>query len=252
MIVRLAVLALVMCMGPGCSDDPVPVDAAPPDPTDAQPADAAMPDASAGLPLAGFGGLEGTCGTIDSAALTSPEPQLLHNALDFANMPYNDGLLAELSAGGQEIYNDGNAGGSSIYSEMFAHEVLHRCELAQLLKTENEIIYDTQGKITDFLVEIQEHKVGVSVTRAFRFPPGDPYTEAHADELLRDKLADVQESSANVAAEDAWVKQILHILAYEPMHAASLEAAYDALEPAVRADTIVVVTVTHGQDDFMY
>ncbi len=214
--------------------------------------DAAAPDATAGPPLPGFGAISGDCGLVDGTLLDSPEPLLLRNAIDFADRPFTEDDLAELSAGGREIYLDGNAGGSSIYSEIFAYEVLQRCELAHLLKTETEIIYDTQGVITDLLTEIDGRKIGVSVTRAFGFPPEDPYTVAQARALLEDKLADVLASSDNVSAEDAWVKQILHVLAYEPMHADSVVTAHAEIDPALRADTIVVVTVTDGMDDFMY
>lgn len=221
--------------------------------SDSRPAlDSGLTDAATGVPLAGFGVISGDCGPLDGDDLDSPEPGLVHNTIDFASTPYHDGLLTELSAGAQKIYSDGNAGGSSIYSEMFAYEVLHRCELAALLKTENEIVYDTPGKITDFLAEIDTRKIGVSVTRAFRFPPDQPYTVELATTLLEDKLADILDSSANVSAKDAWRKQILHIMAYEPMHVQSLDTAYAGLDPALAADTLVVVTLTDGQDDFMY
>jgi hypothetical protein len=70
-----------------------------------------------------------------------------------------------VSAGAQEILAEGTAGGSSGYSEAFAFEVLHRCEGAELIKSETEIVYDTPGALTDILVRIDGMPVGVSVTR---------------------------------------------------------------------------------------
>lgn len=246
-------------MPAGCSDDAGGADAvaaidaaAAIDATEQGPDAAADIDGGALLPRPGFGAISGQCGTIDGMDLGSPDPQLIHNVIDFADMPYTDADLGQLTAGGQEIYNDGNAGGSSLYSEIFAYEVLDRCELAVLLKTETEIIYDTPGKITDLLVEIGGLKVGVSVTRAYGFPPDAPYTVEQAQTILLRKLADISESTANVSAEDAWVKQILHVIAYQPMHAESMAAAWDAIDPAVRSNTIVVVTVSSGQDGFLY
>ena len=117
-----------------------------------------------------------------------------------------------LSAGGQEIFDDGNAGGSSIYSEMFAFEMLFQCESAQLLKTETEILYDTSGPLTDMLVSFGGTKIGVSVTRAIKFPFDQPLSVAEATTRLEDKLADINTSSMNVNAADAWEKQILYVV----------------------------------------
>ena len=66
----------------------------------------------------------------------------MQNTIDFGDNPYDTSDYALLTAGGQEIIDDGNAGGSSLYSEVFAYEVLSRCEGAMLLKTETEVIYD--------------------------------------------------------------------------------------------------------------
>ena len=217
----------------------------------AAPEDAA-PDAGAEVPLMGFGALSGECGVLDEE-LAADGPVFVRNTIDFGDMPYTDAELELLTEGGQEIIADGNAGGSSLLSEVFAYEVLQRCELAALLKTETEIVYvDPNGKLTDLLVEIDELKIGVSVTRAVGFPRDDPYTVERARELLTDKLEDVAASSANVAAEDAWVKQILHVIAYAPQHADSMAQAYTELSPEVLSDTIVIVTVSEGQDDFLY
>jgi hypothetical protein len=102
------------------------------------------------------------------------------------------------------------------------------------------------------LVSIDMFKVGVSVTRAYIYPPGTPYTQQIAYDLLLKKLSDIQVSTANVAPEDAWPKQILHVLAYTAEYADTMEAAYATLDPAVRADTILWLTVTEGSDEFIY
>ena len=101
-------------------------------------------------------------------------------------------------------------------------------------------------------MEIDGHRVGVSVTRAVGFPRDDPYTVTRAQMLLEDKLADILESSANVVAADGWVKQILHVIAYEPMHGDSIMTAWGSVDDSVRADTILWVTVSDGDDAFLY
>ena len=214
----------------------------------------AEPDGSGAplLPLPGFGTITGSCGVIDEQLL-SPDPSVIVNAIDFSTDPWdNPADLGLLTSGGQEMVADGNAGGSSLESEIFSLEVLTRCEGATLVKTETEVVYDVSGSITDILVEIDGLKVGVSVTRAVGFPRDAAYTEATASALLTRKLTDIQESTANVSAGDRWVKQILHVIAYADQHVAAMQAAYAALDPSVKADTILWVTRSDGDDEFLY
>lgn len=241
--VRPLVVAALLAAACGNSGaDPAPDAAAS---ADAPPTVDASP-----FPLDGFGMITGACDELD-LELTSPEPSVFVDHLAFA-AEYMETDLGLLTPGGREIIADGNAGGSSLMSEVFAYEVLARCELAALLATELEIEYETAGTITDLLVEIDGLKIGVSVTRAVAFPFEDPYTVAQARTLLEGKLAGVLESSANVAPADAWEKQILAVLAYGSGHADALEAALGQIDAAVRADTIVWITVTDGADAFIY
>ena len=206
------------------------------------------------VPLPGFGEITGACGVLGPAELTGPSPAVFVNHLDLGDDPYDDGDLEFLTAGGQEIWSDGNAGGSSIYSEMFAYEMLQRCELAILLKTEMEVEYQVpDSKITDLLVEIDGLKIGVSVTRAVGWPRDGVWTADQAVVLLEKKLLGIQDSSAAVAPGDAWTKQILHIIAYADQHADMLQTVLAAdIAPEIVGDTIVIVTVSDGDDAFLY
>lgn len=211
-----------------------------------------IPDSGVEVPLPGFGTISGACGVLDDE-LTSPDPFVIHNSIDFADDPYDDEDFELLTEGGQEIINDGNAGGSSLLSEVFAYEVLERCELASLLATEMEVNYlDPDSKITDLLVEIDGMKIGVSVTRAVGYPRDAPYPLATAKSLLQKKLEGILDSSENVAPEHKWVKQILHVLAYSADHAAVMEQAWNETADTLKADTILIVTVTDGDDEFIY
>jgi len=203
---------------------------------------------------AGFGTIAGPCGRLDTE-LSEGAPSLFETRLDFMMDAFDDPAERSLlSAGAQQILSEGTAGGSSGISEAFAFEVLARCEGASLLKTETFIDYelDYTGSITDILVMMGSEKIGVSVTRAFIFPTTDPYTVARATDLLTDKLAGVLESSAGVRAADAWTKQILAVVAYGTMHAESIATAWASLDASLRADTIVYVIVTDGDDDPLY
>lgn len=216
--------------------------------TSTGPADSTGAESSGGD--MGLGMLSGECGLIDAMELESPDPFTFENAIDFRDRGFD---YDQLTPEGQAVFDAGNLGGSSIHSEVIAFEVLARCDGATLLATEAEIEYlDDMGTKTDILVEIDGLKVGVSVTRAVGFPPEDPYTVMQASALIEDKLGDVLASSANVAPADAWVKQVLHVIAYADMHAQSIFTAYEALPPEITADTILLVTVTHGNDEFIY
>jgi hypothetical protein len=200
----------------------------------------------------GFGSIAGICGTVaDELDEAAPSFRLLR--LDFGSDAYDDPAeRALLTAGAQEILAEGTAGGSSGVSEAFAFEVLARCEGATLVKTETEIVYDPPTSVkTDILVEIAGMRVGVSVTRAVAFPPDTPYGVDRAL-FIEDKLDDILVSSANVVAEDSWVKQILVVMAYGDMHAESIRTVWDGLDAETRADTILYVVVTDGEDDPVY
>jgi hypothetical protein len=211
----------------------------------------AAADATADAP-AGFGTLSGMCGALGQMQLTGPTPELFRDTFTFAREymdPADRGLLTE---GGRRLAETPNAGGSSELSEIFAYEELARCEMAALLKTETEIVYDTPGKITDLEVEIGTHKIGVSVTRAFAFPLGSPYPLSQAEMLITRKLQDIQLSTMNVSAADRWDKQILAVLAWDDQAADVVAQAWMMADAATKADTIVVVSVTAGEDRFIY
>ena len=136
---------------------------------------------------------------------------------------------------------------------MFAFETLARCEGASLLKTESEIVYDdSSGKKTDLLVQIGTSKVGVSVVRATSFPFDATYPQGTADTIMAGKLNDIVLSSANVSAADAWVKQVLVVMAYSDDHADKIETAWNNLAAPTKANTVVYVVVTDGSDMPVY
>ena len=200
------------------------------------------------VPLAGFGIITGPCGVLDPADLESAAPRLIENAIDFGEEVYSEDVLSE---DGQVLYNTPNAGGSSSDSEVISFEILYRCELADLLKTETQIDYDAQGSLTDILVEIDGEKVGVSVTRAVT-GPGQTYTLADAQRVLTKKLEGIQESTDHVSEGDRWVKQILHVIAVDDAAAATMAEAWALADVELVGDTIGIITATAGEDAFLY
>jgi hypothetical protein len=219
------------------------------------PVNATLADASAtgSIVAVGFGTIVGACGVV-APQLDEPTPSLFGNKVfDFGDDPYDDPEDQPLlTTGAQTIITSPSAGGSSLLSEVFAFETLARCEGASLVKTESQIVYDQAGATTDFLVAIAGSKVGVRVVRAFAFPLGNPYTSDAATTLLNSNLDDINESSQNVAAEDAWVKQILVVMAYDQQHADTIAAAWFGLDDPTKADTVVYVIITDGNDTNIY
>jgi hypothetical protein len=202
---------------------------------------------------AGFGLITGQCGSLDDVEWNASTPFWFEGHFDFANDRYDDPAdRSRLTPGGLAIVTVPNAGGSSVFSEVFAYEWLARCEGATLLKTETEIVYDTVSKKADILVQIDGRKVGVSVTRAVMFPFGQPYTPAAATTLFQRKLDDIQLATASVSAADKWSRQMVVVLAYDMQHAQVAMDAWNALTPATKDDTILLVAITDGDDAFIY
>jgi hypothetical protein len=239
--VRIAALILAACGSPSS-----PAADAPPSSPDA------AADAAIDAPAQGFGTLSGMCGALVAADLTGATPRVLRVDFDFPRAYMDPADRPLLTAGGLKLAETPNAGGSSGLSEIFAYEELDRCEHATLLKTETEIVYDTTSKRTDMLVEVGGHKIGVSVTRAFAFPIGTPYTLQQASTLVTRKLEDIPLATASVSAGDKWDKQFLAILAIDQQAADTMAEAYAAVDPAIQGDTIIILTTTTGADTFIY
>jgi len=222
----------------------------PDDPPSSPKADAGT-DAPApvnGTPGDILGTLTGACGTI-AALLTTPSSSLVQDQLVF--VPGETYEKASLSIDGQRMYDTPNAGGSSVESEVMSLEILRACENAKLLHTETEIHYEAVGAtpgpstITDLEVEIDNKKVGVSVTRAYR-PASQPFPDADVKALIQKKLEGVNRSSERVLPQDKWVKQILHVFAATKAQADAVVRVLPTIDASIRADTIVLLTQTTG------
>ncbi|MEO9184908.1 MAG: hypothetical protein ABI467_15535 [Kofleriaceae bacterium] len=243
-------LVLVLVVACGSSPDHATVDA--PGQADAP---AVLFDGSTTVPLAGFGDLSGACGVLAEMDLTSPSPQTFQVNFNFARAYMDPADRPLLTPGGQHMAATPNAGGSSGLSEIFAYEQLARCELAVFDKSETEIIYDpVTSKKTDLEVTIAGHKIGVSVTRAFKGPFGSgPLDMTAAVTLATKKFSDIHDSTAGVqTTADRWDKQILAVETDDADDAATFLAATATLDPSVIGDTILVLTTTDGDDGFIY
>jgi len=138
-------------------------------------------------------------------------PFCVLNRVDFVRKP----SLAHLSEGGRKIFTDPNAGGNSIFSEVFSYEILRSILGLKLERTEMELDYWPRGgKITDYSVSTHcGNYLGVSVTRAMCRSEASIFEQEDAERLLTKKLEGIIQSSKNVYPKFYCDKQILHILA---------------------------------------
>ncbi|MBR58296.1 MAG: hypothetical protein CMH54_09770, partial [Myxococcales bacterium] len=188
---------------------------------------------------------EGSCGELQEQ-ITDPTPGLFLNTYLFDDGAVFDPTL--LAPAPLSRFEGENAGGSSLCSEVMSMQTLIDCEGASIYKTETEVVYDTPGPMTDYIALIGGEKVGVSVTRAYMGPFVQTYTHDDANQLLSDKLEGIQESTANVSADDLWLKQILHIWTLNPDWATIVADAWANLDPTLKGDTIVLITVESNSD----
>lgn len=202
----------------------------------------------------GHGRVLGECLRVP-AELGRPTPSYLEVRLDFGMDQFDDPAeRPRLTQGAQTMLATPNAGGSSGISEAFAFEVLALCEGASLVKTETQLVYvPPTSKKTDILVSIAGQLVGVSVTRAVSFPPDAGYPlNPQRIAFVEGKLDDIIISSMNVQPPDRWVKQLLVVMAQGDEHAATLRAAWEAIDATSKADTVLYVVVTDGLDGPIY
>ena len=74
------------------------------------------------------------------------------------------------------------------------------------------------------------------------------YTSEDANQLLSSKLEGIQNSTANVSLEDLWLKQILHIWTLDPGWGTIVADAWADLDPTLKGNTIVLITVETNSD----
>ncbi|MFD0981156.1 VCBS domain-containing protein [Tropicimonas aquimaris] len=182
-------------------------------------------------------------------ALASPLGSSFNSVFDFeTNEPGSEDLVT-LSSGANDIYNSGNAGGSGIWSETLAFEFLSRVAGAELIATGAEIEYtDPSSKRTDFAVQIGSETLGVAVVRGIGYL--SDLTPDQANELLVDKLSDIQESNENVG--DLFGRQILVVFAEDMTAETSLTSALASIDPSLIGGTITLIIRTDGADGSIY
>lgn len=168
----------------------------------------------------------------------------------------SDDMLADFSAETRRMYDTPNAGGTSIWSECLSLEAIRTAyKKATLLRTEMEIAYLCECKITDYCLKLFDQIIGVSVTRLINFGclvdrkyKGIPFCPGMVRKLLEKKLSGIIASTESVSDVNKWDKQILHVFCNSKSACRTLFEQYFLLPEAIRHNTFVLVTVTSGCD----
>ena len=217
-----------------------------------------LPAAPATMPALNLSGPSAATSAYSTQELSSADAALFVNHFDLGMLDPRVSaklILARLTPGAQRMLEQAGLATSfgELELELISYEVLARSEGAELLKLGNEIGYDSEaGEKASYLVQIDGIKIGVTATLARSVPSDAEYTLAKAADLLESSLQGIAQANENVSAEDQWSKQILHILAYSEAHATVLQTAYAALDAETKGNTIVIITITDGNDTFLY
>lgn len=141
-----------------------------------------------------------------------------------------------------------NAGGHSEISEAFSIHYFVKTFGATDILYEKQIEYYIDYKMVDFITTIEGKRVGVSVTRAMRYPSPDRFTHEDALALLHKKLYGLIVSRNSVTDRHTFFKSVLHVWCQSYRIASILREVYSSLDIAdyglnVKGILILVLTV---------
>lgn len=154
----------------------------------------------------------------------------------------------ELSRDSLRILLTPNAGGNSIVSEVLSFEMFKKYFNSHLLKTEMEVEYFPEGgSINDYVMKIFNTVIGVSVTRAMKYPFDEAFTIQDATNLLTKKLKGIAQSSKN--SMEHWNKQILHVWVMNEYTCNSMLIAWSELSRQLKTNTVLLITVAENSNE---
>jgi len=148
-----------------------------------------------------------------------------------------------LSNSAQRILNCKNAGGNSILSEALSAELFDRIFGINYIKTEMEIQYIySNWKIADYLINICNKNVGVSVTRAMSYFDPTTFSVEDAKNLLVKKIEGLILARSSASTTNAFYTSILHIWCQLLDNISTLREAYKLLPEKLKDNIIIVCT----------
>lgn len=119
-----------------------------------------------------------------------------------------------------------NAGGSSEKSEALSMQYMFYRFGAIRFIPEMEVDYWIECKICDFIMNIGNENIGVSVTRAMSYPSNTDFTYDNAIILLNKKLYGLVVARNCVSDKHKFFRSILHIWCSTSIAAQQIKSAY--------------------------
>lgn len=136
-------------------------------------------------------------------------------------------LLSAEASGSLDVIN---AGGKSDVSEALSIQYFLSVFGATNFIYEKQIDYYIEYKMVDFICNIGYRRVGISVTRAMKYPHPDLFTFGDARNLLQKKLYGLIVARNAVNDCHTFYKSVLHIWCQTPHIAFLLREAYSRLD----------------------
>ncbi len=141
-----------------------------------------------------------------------------------------------------------NAGGHSEVSEALSIHYFVKTFGATDILYEKQIEYFIDYKMVDYIATVMGKRVGVSVTRAMRYPSPDRFTHEDALALLHKKLYGLIVSRNSVTDRHSFFKSVLHVWCQSYRIAMILREVYSSLDITdygldVKGTLVLVLTV---------
>ena len=156
-----------------------------------------------------------------------------------------------LSFDAQQVNNDDNSGGSSIYADAISMEILNKLGFS-LFSTESEIEYTASGAQFKMIVTKDGNYFGVSTARAMGFPDIEYYSITLANNLIDKKLAEIAQAENNLSLTNTIYSSILIVLACNTEISNMLETSWIFKDETIKENSKLIVVATAGDDTFIY
>lgn len=147
--------------------------------------------------------------------------------------------------------SNGNAGGSSLMSEVLSYEIFSRICNGVLYKSEKELEYIfPEGPLSDYTIHIENDKLySISVTRAFCYY--NNFNKEKCYNLLFKKFAKIKYIEKNIKNKKIY-KNILHVFTISDECFNIIKDVYSEIPLILKKNIVFVVTITNIKDIFRY
>ncbi|SNW62982.1 Putative deoxynucleoside monophosphate kinase, partial [Orpheovirus IHUMI-LCC2] len=150
--------------------------------------------------------------------------------------------------GAIKFWNMENAGGKSKYSEAWSIEYLHRQLGLSDVLCELEVQYWVKYKMVDYVGNIGNCRIGVSVTRALGYPDRNIMTYEEAYDLVEKKLNGLIIARRSACYVNNFYTCILHVFCYNKHISNMVRKAFGKVkERMVETDNVLLLTTVNNE-----